>query len=207
MSQMNKTRAVLGSVMVAALVLGAMGCSTMRITMNPKAPTTELSNKRIPFKVALLMDSEFVNYHWQGTSGAEMSKLDYDLGSASKSLFLEAFMLVSKGVTLVDSKPPYSDSSRNDIVVVVQPKITGFSEEHSAWLRVVNYYSEITYHVSVYDRTGKSVLDKDYKAKGVARGQATVSPGSNYAAPAEKAMAQAIVAIIDDISKLKMAGE
>jgi len=179
----------------------------MRITMNPKAPTTEITNKQIPVKVALLMDGEFQNYHWQGTSGAEMSKLDYDLGSASKSLFLESFMLVSKGVTLVDSKPPYSDPNRNDIVIVVQPRITGFSEQHSAWLRVANYHAEITYHVTVYDKTGETILDKDYPAKGVAPGQATVSPGSNYAAPAEKAMAQAIVAIIDDISKLKMVGE
>jgi len=204
---MNKIRAVLCSFAIAVLVLGATGCSTMRITMNPKTPANELAGKNIPFKVALLIDSEFANYHWFGKSGAEMSKLDYDLGSASKSLFLEAFMLVSKGVILVDSKPPYSDPSRSDIVAVVQPRITRFSERHSAMLRVANYYSEITYHVTVYDKTGKSILDKDYPAKGVARGHATLSPGSNYGAPAEKAMAQALVAIIDDISKLKMAGE
>lgn len=204
---MNKIRAFVVAVGIAVLVLGAMGCSTMRITMSPKAPTTELANKHIPFKVALLMDSEFQHYHWKGSSGAEMSKLDYDLGSASKSLFMESFMTVSNGVTLVDSKPPYSDPSRNDIIIVVQPRITGFAEEHNAVLRVANYHAEITYHVTVYDKAGKTVLDKDYPANGIVQGERTVSPASNYAAPAEKAMAQAIVAIIDDISKLKMGSE
>jgi len=204
---MNRVKAALGFVTVAALVLGATGCSTMRITMSPKAPAAELANKRIPLTVGLLMDSEFVNYHWYGTSGAEMSKLDYDLGTASKSVFLETFMLVSKAVRLVDAKPPYADPGLNDVVIVVKPTIAGFSEEHSAWLRVVNYYSEITYHVSVYDKTGKVVLDKDYKVKGVARGQATVSPGSNYAAPAADAMSKALVEIVGDISQLKLTGE
>lgn len=204
---MTQIRAWLGAIVVGGLVLGAAGCTSMRITMNPKVPSAELWGKRIPYKVGLLMDSAFQNYHWQGTSRAEMSKLDYDLGSASKGLFLESFMLVSKAVTLVDSKPPYSDPSRNDIVIVVEPTITEFSEKHSAWLRVADYYAEITYHVSVYDKTGQRVLEKDYPAKGVARGQATHSPGSNYAAPAERAMAQAIVDIIDDISNLRIGGE
>jgi hypothetical protein len=207
---MNRTRAVLGSVVVAALVLGATGCSTMRITMNPRAPMSELANKRIPYKLALLMDSEFVNYHGHGKSGVEFAKLDYDLGSASKALFVEALTQVAKEVTLVDSRPPYSDPSRKDIVIVIEPRITGFSERHNGWVRVANYYSEITYHVAVYDKTGKSVLDKDYPAKGNARGNVPVGNvklSDNYGAPAEKAMSQAIVAIIDDISKLNIAGE
>jgi len=186
------------------VMFGVSGCTTMQITMNPKAPSAELANKRIPVKVALLMNDAFQNYRWEGKSGAEMSKLDYGLGAASKSLFIESFMLAAKGFTLVDSKPPYTDASRNDIVIVVEPQIAGFSEDHSAILRVADYEAEIIYHIVVYDKVGKILLDKNYSAKGVVQGRATMGPSSNYAAPAESAMAQAIVAIIDDISKLKI---
>ena len=191
-------------VVVAVVVLFLNGCTTMSITMNPKAPLDELAGKKIQAKVALYMDSEFQNYHWHGKSGAELSKLDYDLGSASKSLFLESFMLVSKAVVLVNSTPPFSDADKNDIAVVVKPKIVSFSEDHSALLRTSDYHAEITYHVTVYDKNGKVIIEKDYNAKGVVAGKATHGPGSNYAAPAEKAMANAIVKIIDDISNLKM---
>jgi hypothetical protein len=192
-------------VALIGLVLAVTGCTTIRVAMNPRVPANELANKHIPCTVALLMDNTFQNYHWLGKSRAEMSKLDYDLGSASKSLFMESFMLVSKGIAMVDSIPPYSDPGRGEIAIVVKPMITDFSEEHSAWLRVVDYHAEITYHVTVYDKKGKPVLDKDYREKGVAKGHATISPGSNYAAPAEKAMEQAIVAIIGDISRLEIA--
>jgi purine-nucleoside phosphorylase len=43
-------------------------------------------------------------------------------------------------------------------------------------------------------------LEKDYCAKGVEMG--SIDLYRNYVAPAEKAMARAIVTIIDDISKL-----
>lgn len=191
-------------VAVAVVVFFLNGCTTMHITMNPKTPSDELIGGKIPVKVALYMDTEFQNYHWHGQSGAEMSKLDYDLGSASKSLFLESFMLVSKAVVLVNSAPPYSDVDKSDISVVVRPKIVSFSEKHSAVLRVADYHAEITYHVTVYDKNGKVIIEKDYNAIGVVAGKATVSPGSNYAAPAEKAMSNAVVKIIKDISNLKI---
>lgn len=143
------------------------------------------------------MDNEFQNYHWQGFSDAELRGLDYDLGSASRNLFLDALKRVSDGVILVESSPIYP---LNDIVLVVHPRISRFSEKHSMLIRNANYYAEITYSVTVYDKTGKIILEKDYLAKGVEFGSIDVY--RNYATPAEKAMAQAIENIIDDISKL-----
>lgn len=204
---MSRVRIVWVSIAAVALVLSVTGCTTMKITMNPKAPANDLAKGKIPCKVGLLMDSTFQSYHWMGKSGAEMSKLDYDLGSASKSLFLESFMQTTKAVTLVNSKPPYSEADLKDVVIAVEPKIVGFSEKHSAVLRIANYEANITYHICVYDSSGKLLIDKDYSGNGVVQGKATNSPGSNYAAPAERAMSQAIVAIIDDIRKLPIKSE
>ena len=85
---------------VAIMLLGCVvcltGCSTMYVKMTPNAPAADLAGEKIPLRVGLLMDGEFQNHHWKGMSKAEMSKLDYDLGSASKGLFLESFMLVSR---------------------------------------------------------------------------------------------------------------
>jgi hypothetical protein len=201
---MRAAKALIVAVALAGLTLCSMGCSTMRISMNPKVQPADLANRHIPYKVALLMDNEFQNYHYFGTSGAEMSKLDYDLGSASKSVFMEAFMVVSKAVTFVEARPPYADPNRSDIAIVIQPRITGFNESHSAFLRLADYHANISYHVWVYDKTGRTVLDKDYSTFGVVQGQATQSPGSNYAAPAEVAMSQAVVALIDDIIRLNL---
>lgn len=195
---MRKIITFVASVMVFALAMGVMGCA-MHITMNPTS-SVELPNKHIPCKIILFIDSEFQNYHWQGFSGAELRGLDYDLGSTSKNLFLEAFRLASDGVKVVESKPTYPVPGHSDVVLVVHPRISGFSEKHSLWIRNADYYAEITYHITVYGKTGNILLEKDYCAKGVEMGSIDVY--RNYAAPAEKAMAQAIVTIIDDISKL-----
>lgn len=195
---MNRKTIFVTAVMLFALSTGVMGCA-MRITMNPSS-TVEGVDKHIPCKIILFMDGEFQNYHWQGFSGADLRGLDYDLGSASKNLFVRAFTLASDGVTVVESPPAYPVAGRDDIVLVVHPSIGGFSEDHSLWIRNTDYHAGITYHVIVYDKTGKIVLEKDYGAMGVEIGSIDVY--RNYAAPAEKAMAQAIVMIIDDISKL-----
>jgi hypothetical protein len=181
------------------------GCTTMNVSMNPKFPGDELAGKRIPVRVGLYMDNEFVNYHWHGQSNAEMSKLDYDFGSASKALFLETFMRVSKGTLIVDKKPPYAPQDQIDVSIVIEPHITSFNEDHSALVRIADYTAHIEYKVTVYDKEGKILLDKTYKADGVAKGHATVSPSSNYAAPAEIAMEKVAVMIVDDLINIKMA--
>lgn len=190
----------IGRVLVAALMIGISGCS-MQLTMSPLVSSAELAERRIPQKVALFMDSDFQNYQWDGFSGAEWAKLHYELGPASKNLFLQAFKLVANDVTLVESKPPFADPARNDIAIVVQPRIVSFSEKHSLLIRNADYYAEITYHVTVYDKAGQTILDKDYSAEGVAMGWTDLN--RNYEAPVEKAMEQVIVTIIDDISKLR----
>jgi len=54
--------------------------------------------------------------------------------------------------------------------------------------------------LTLYDKTGKIVLEKDYSARGAEMGNIDVY--RNHAAPAEKAMAQAVLKIMDDISRL-----
>jgi hypothetical protein len=197
---MRRIITFVAAVMIFALAAGITGCGPMHLTMNPTS-AVDLANKHIPCKIILFLDSEFQNYHWEGFSDAELRGLDYDLGSASKNLFVRAFTLASDGVTVVGSMPAYPVPGPNGIVLVVHPRIGRFSEKHSTFIRNANYYAEITYHVTIYDKTGKIVLEHDYSASGVEMGSIDVY--RNYAAPAEKAMAQAIVTIIDDISKLR----
>ena len=199
---MRRIITFVAAVMIFALAAGVTGCGPMHLTMNPTS-AVDLANKHISCKIILFLDSEFQNqnYQWEGFSDAELRGLDYDLGSASKNLFVRAFTLASDGVTLVESMPAYPVPGRNDIVLVVHPRISTFSEKHSTFIRNANYYAEITYHVIAYDKTGKIVLENDYSARGVEMGSMDVY--RNYAAPAEKAIAQAIVTIIDDIIKLR----
>jgi hypothetical protein len=192
---MRRAITFVAAIIVLAVAAGVTGC-TMHITMNPSS-AAELANKNIPHKIILFIDNEFRDYHWQGFSDAELRGLDYDLGSASRNLFLDAFKRTSESVTLVESRPIYP---LNDLVLVVHPHINSFGEKHSLWIRNANYYAEITYHVTAYDKTGKIILEKDYSAKGVEFG--TIDLYRNYATPAEKAMAHAIENIIDDISNL-----
>jgi hypothetical protein len=198
---MSKAMTLVVAVMVVAVAMGMTGCASIQVKMNPEALVDEHVNKRqIQSKIILFMDREFQNYHWQGFSGGELRTLDYDLGTASKNLFIKAFTLVSKDVSFVESMPTYS-AVHDRLVLVVHPRIAGFSEKHNPFIRNADYYAEITYHVTVYNRAGKVVLEKDYSANGVEMGGMSVY--RNYAAPAETAMVRAIVKIIDDMSKLK----
>jgi len=197
---MNKiTTFLVAATFLALAAAGLTGCGPMHIAMNPTSEL-DLANRHIPCKITLFLDSEFQNYHWEGFSSAEVRGLDYGLGSASKNLFVRAFTLASDGFTLVESRPLFPLSNPDGIILVVHPRIGRFSETHNTFIRNANYYAEITYHVTVYDQAGKTVLENDYPARGVAMGSVDVY--RNYAAPAEKAMAQAIVTIIDDISRL-----
>lgn len=184
----------------AALFAGLSGCS-LNLTMSPMVSSAELGGRQIPHKIALLLDDEFASYQWHGFSDAEMAKLHYDLGRASKDLFLMAFRLAADEVVLVETRPPFPEPDRHDIAIVVQPRIAGFSERHSLWIRNANYYAEITYHVTVYDQSGRTILDQDYSAEGAAMGWTDLN--RNYEAPVEKAMEQVIVKIVDDVSRLR----
>jgi len=187
------------AVMLVALAAGVTGCGPMYITMNPSVLAVDQVKKNIPGKVTLFMDHEFRNYHWEGFSKTELRGLDYALGSASKNLFLETFKRAADGVALVETMPA-PEPVNSDIVLVVRPRIGGFSEDHNMFIRNANYYAEITYHVTIYDKTGKIVLEKDYFAREAEMGNIDVY--RNHAAPAEKAMAQAVLKIMDDISRL-----
>ena len=190
----------MATIMVVTLVACTTGC-TMHITMRPEVSSDKLTNRLIPCKIVLFIDSEFKNYHWHGFSDAELRSLDYDLGSASKDLFLDALTRVSNEVTLVESRPTYADLVHEGIILVVHPSIVGFRETHSLWIRNADYYAEITYHVTAFDKSDKIILENDYSAEGVAMGGTNLY--LNYAAPAERAMEQVIMTIIDEISKLK----
>lgn len=191
---MNRITAFAAAIMAFVLAAGLAGC-TMHVTMNPSS-AYEFPDKAIPCKTILYIDKAFRDYHWEGFSAAELSGLDYDLGSASKNLFIDAFKRASHGVTVVESMPSYP---LDEPAVVVHPVISGFSERHNAFMRNANYYALITYRVRVYDKEGRTLLEKDYSAEGAEMGWADVH--RNYAAPAEKAMAKAVGDIIDDISR------
>lgn len=174
------------------------GCAT-RISMNPSS-MLELPRQHLPCTIVLFMDQEFHTYRWQKFSAAELSTLSYDLGSASKNIFLEAFKQMSDDLTIVESPPAYPLSGRHRVVLVIEPRISAFDEKHSPFIRNADYRADITYRVTACDKTGKVILEKDYFAQGVAMGSTDVY--RNFAAPVEKAMAQAVAAIIEDIRRL-----
>ena len=186
------------AVSVAALALCFTGC-TLHITMNPSS-ATDMEYGRIQGQIILVMDSEFTKYHWEGFSVGELRGLDYDLGGASKNLFSDAFRRTSASVSVVETRPAFPITGSEGIILVVQPRIGGFSEKNNPFIRNANYYVTITYHVIVCDKIGKVLLQKDYTETGVEMG--TIDLYRNYAAPAETAMARAVRAMIADIGKL-----
>jgi len=190
----------------ALLVMFFLSGCAMHIKMNQSLNEVNIGDKHINARVGLFLDNTFSDYHWHGNNVAEMSKMDYELGAASKNLFLEAFMRLCTSVTLVNAEPPYVEPDKKDITIVVKPAIIGFSEDHSAILRVANYTASITYHVKVTGAQGETLIDRDYTGTGVAKGEATYSPASNYAAAAEKAMTAALSAIIGDIVQRNVGG-
>lgn len=201
---MYKKSSLIAVVFCVILAVLISGCSTMVIKLNPKVPLEALQGKRIPYKVSLYMDSQFQEYRFQEHNGAEMSEMDYELGAAAKSLMIETFMRISDGAIIVDKKPPYSPTDKVQATIVIEPHFVAFSENHNAFVRIANYYAAVEFHVTVYDINGNTVLDKNYKGEGNVQGKRTVSPANNYAAPAEVAMSNVIVSLVDDINKLKV---
>jgi len=187
------------AVLLVTLAASLTGCGTMHIAMNPSS-AFEMKYDRIPGKIVLVLDNEFRSYHWQTFSGAELRGLDYDLGTASKNIFLDAFRRASDNVTVTETRPSFPIADQGSIILVVHPRIAEFGEEHNALKRNADYFATITYHLIVYDKIGNIVLEKNYTETGDAMGYMDVN--RNYAAPAEKAMAQAINKIIFDLSKL-----
>lgn len=187
---------------VAALVVTLASCftgCTMHITMNPSS-VSDMEYGRIPGKTILVMDKEFTNYRWEGFSSAELRGLNYDLGTASKNLFHDAFRRASKEVVITENKPAFPITDSENIILVVQPRIVGFSEKNNPFIRNTDYQATITYHIIVYDKTGKIILEKDYTETGAEMG--TIDIYRNYAAPAEKAMARTLKVMMTDINKL-----
>lgn len=197
---------------IAALVItlsmslvGLSGCSTMRITVNSKVPA-EITG-RLPYAIGLYFTPEFETYRWRGPAAMELSWLDYDLGSASKSLFIETSMRLARLTLLVQRKPPYSGPDEPAVAIVIDPRIVGFGEEHSAFLRIADYTAHIEYRAIVYDRAGAVLLDKIYRGDGETQGTQTPTPSqdSNFLAPAAIAMSRAIAALVKDVSRLPVA--
>lgn len=193
----RKTTLIL-AVMAAVFSVVFSGC-TLRVTMNPSS-AFEATNGQIPCRIMLLLNAEFQNYRWQTFSAAELQSIDYNLGSASKYFFIDSLKRASAGVIPVESRPAYPLPEECFPVLVVEPRIAGFSEKHNAFIRNANYDAFITYHIVVYDRTGKAVMEKDYAAGGTEMGSTDLS--RNFAAPAERAMAEAMRLIISDLSAL-----
>jgi len=184
---------------------GLMGCpsaTTTKITMSPKIPGDVTG--RVPFSVGLYLTPEFeTNHQHVGPLGFGGSSyiLDYDLGSASKALFIETFMRIARGVLLVNGRPPYGGQDIPAVAIVIEPSIVGFGQEHPAyWI----YSAHIEYRAIIYDRTGAVLLDRVYRGDGD-QGAKTYSPDSSNAAVAGKAMTRAIAELVKDVIQLPVA--
>lgn len=184
---------------------GLTGCSpalTAKITLNPKVPAD--LTERVPFSIGLSFTPEFLTYSRQeGPVGPpEMSSMmDYDLVSATKTLFIETFARMARGVVRVEGKPPYGNPDEAAAAIVIEPQIVGFGQEHPAyWI----YTAYIEYRIIVYDRAGAILLDKVYRGDGD-QGAKTYSPDSSYAAVAGIAMTRAIAALVKDVNRLPAA--
>lgn len=200
---MNRSSISALAIALVTSVVGLSGCSTttMQVTMHPKVPN-DISG-HLPYRIGLYLTPEFEGYHWPGTLRGEGRGLDYDLGTASRALFLETFMNMGREIQLVNRKPPYSDPDKPAVAIIIEPQIVGFGENHSGvW--IAEYNAHIEYRVIVCDRTGAVLLDKSYRGDGTGQGAPTINPAGNFAAPAEIAMSRAIAALLSDVSQLSV---
>jgi len=191
-------------------VVGLSSCApyTVNIAMNPQVPND--IRVRLPFTVGLYLSPEFEMYHWRESDVKNQRTLDYDLGSASKALFLQTFMDMTREIRMVSRKPPYIGPDEPAVAIVIEPQIVGFGQEHPAYFI---YLAHIEYRVIVYDRTGAILLDKIYRGDGEAQGEIERYMASdlnfiimtyNFAAPAKIAMSRAIAALLNDVSQLSV---
>jgi len=193
------------TVLIIALSVSATGmmsclpAPTRNNALGPKVPAD--LTERVPYSIGLSFTPEFYMPNRKEEPNRPPDRYgmtDYDLVSASKTLFIETFMRVARGVVRVDGKPPYGNPNEAAVAIVIDPQIVGFGQEHPAyWI----YSAHIEYHVIVYDRAGTVMLDKVYRGEGD-QGAKTHSPDSSYAAVAGIAMTRAIAALVKDVSQL-----
>jgi len=180
---------------------GLMGCLPSRTRYNSQGPKVPADfTERVPYSIGLSFTPEFLTYHRQeGPDGSPgSSQADSCLVSWSKTLFIETFMRMARGVVRVDGKPPYGNPDEPSPAIVIEPQIVGFGQEHPAyWI----YKAHIEYRVIVYDRAGAVLLDKVYSGDGD-QGAKTYSPDSSYGAVAGIAMTRAIAPLVKDVSQL-----
>jgi hypothetical protein len=200
----RQQQAFLVAFLAAAAVVA--GCGTMNIAMTPAPPSEQIGDQRLPIVVGLYFDDAFQNYHWQASGKGDLADRDFDLGAASKSLFLETFTLLTRSVALVNGKPPDPAVLRSGAALVIWPRITGFAPDQSAVLGVGDYSASITYSVTAYDRKGNEVLNKDYVGRGTASGEAKTTPTRIQAVAPERAMTNAMAQLVEDIKKLNLSG-
>lgn len=188
------------------VIIVLSGCGTIQVSMSPLISNAELGGRSIPARVGLLMDSEFANLHWHGFTGAEMAKLDYDLGSASRDILRDTLTRVATGVELVEKRPPYAANGQHDLALVVEPHFVQFAEGHSLWIRNGDFTAHLEYQVIVYDKRGNVLSDRIYKADARQRGSMDPreSLGSRYGAPAGLALEKIVLMIVDDLAGIKI---
>ena len=131
-----------------------------------------------------------------------MDDSDYDLGSASKALFLETFLRLARGAVVVDRKPPYRGPAEPAVAIVIEPQITGFDVDQPRVSWTPSYLAHIEYRAIVYNRAGVVLLDKIYRGDGETRGTGNKDLAGDYATTAAIAMSVAVAAIVKDVSQL-----
>jgi hypothetical protein len=194
-----------GIIQVALMPLSYLGPG-ITITVDSPPPLDQLAGVRLPYTLGLHFTSEFASNRWTSVTHAEMSRIQYELGRASVSLFRGTFTQLSQGVVLVTHRPPFRPEEGIDTPLVVEPSIVGFREDHSIWLRVGTYTAHIEYRLVVLDRSGRIVRDTVVKADGEYQGRRG-EPAGNYGGAAEAAMRNAIVAIVNEVATIEVPPE
>ena len=198
MKRISMAGLILALSVSATVLTGCLPSRSRNTTLSPKVPAD--LTERMPYSIGLSL-TPLLTYQRQEEPNKppESSAIsDYDLVTASKTLFIEAFMRLARGVVRVDGKPPYGNPNEAAAAMVIEPHIVGFGLEHPAyWI----YSAYIEYRVIVYDRAGAVLLDKVYRGDGD-QGAKTYSPDSSYQAVAGIAMTRAITALVKDVSQL-----
>jgi len=120
----------------------------------------------VPVRAGIYYSPEFRNYQYKASRGGD--QWDFPLGSASVTLFNQAFNTLFKSTESVASRPPLS--GKQELSVVIEPKIDAF-EFGLPFLKTGSYTAEITYRFTLYSLKGDPFASWTVKGRGEKRGQ------------------------------------
>lgn len=195
----------LAALLVLLAGLSLTGCSTLQIPLTATAPAEELSDKRRPGVFGVLIDREFESYAATRLAPLSLHVRRYELGAASKQLLLDTLKRAVQEVVLVQGKPPFPAGASSQVQYTIYPQISDFHASRWSFFKGGDYEAEVEYFMTVYDATGRVVLEKTYTVTGLSEGKTMAADSQNFAAPVESAMRRAMVDFVRDLGKLPLA--